>query len=77
MEFAFEAGGDEVSQLREEALHHQVRQDLRGKQFPHANKRTTSTTLHVYSRSCDRHGNLSVRFTTCEEAEHSRLTQAV
>lgn len=34
MQFAFEARGDELSELREEALHHQVRQDLQGKQDP-------------------------------------------
>lgn len=76
MEFAFEAGGDEVSQLREEALHHQVRQDLQGKRFPHTNKRTTSA-LHFYSRSCDHHGNLSLyvfHVATCKEAEHNRGT---
>lgn len=29
MQFPLEAGGDEVLQLREELLHHQVRQDLK------------------------------------------------
>lgn len=31
IEFAFEAGGDEIPQLREKALHYQVRQNLVGK----------------------------------------------
>lgn len=32
IQFAFKAGGDECPQGREKALHHQVRQDLQGKQ---------------------------------------------